>query len=451
MRQLFGTDGMRGRAGVPPLDPSTLYRLGRALVRSLEPAAGGPRPPRICLGQDTRESCSWIVAALAQGIRDAGAEPVWAGVLPTPALALVTREGDFQAGLMVSASHNPFEDNGVKVFNSRGTKLADEVELRLERLLGRESDPEGCGDLDAGLIDESAALQGAYLAFLDRCREGVSFAGLTVVLDTAHGAAYQLAPEAFRRAGARVIPLADAPDGRNINHGVGSLHPELMARAVVEHGAHCGFSFDGDADRCIAAAASGTILDGDFILYYSARALHDAKRLAQCTVVSTVMSNLGLEKALAGEEIRMIRAAVGDRYVLQEMQDNGYCLGGEQSGHLIFMDQAPTGDGLLTALNLVRFWKTGSGDWDRANAAIVRYPQVLKNIPVRSKPRIEEHAALREAVAAAERTLGGEGRVVVRYSGTEPKARVMIEGPDMDLVVRLVDQVLEVFRREIGA
>lgn len=451
MRQLFGTDGMRGVAGHPPLDPSTLYRLGRALLESLGSGRAEGPAPRICLGQDTRESCSWIVAALAQGIRDAGGEPVWAGILPTPALALVTREGDFQAGLMVSASHNPYEDNGVKVFDAAGAKLPDEMELRLERLLDQEPEPDGCGDLDAGMIDASRELQESYLAFLDRCRGGVSFEGLTVVLDTAHGAAFHLAPEAFRRAGARVMAMGNAPDGRNINHEVGSLHPEVMARAVKEHGANFGFSFDGDADRCIAASSQGTILDGDFILYYAARSLHDSKSLPQCTVVSTVMSNLGLEKALGREEIHMLRAPVGDRYVLQEMRDGGYRLGGEQSGHVIFMDQAPTGDGILTALNLVRFWKGGGGDWDQANAQIVRYPQVLKNVKVKSKPRIEDHPALREAVSRAEQILGSDGRVVVRYSGTEPKARVMIEGPDLAQVERLVDDVLDVFRRELGA
>ncbi|MBP7146704.1 MAG: phosphoglucosamine mutase [Acidobacteria bacterium] len=450
MRTRFGTDGMRGIAGHPPLDPGTLYRLGRALVAYLAESGAGAGAARICLGRDTRESCAWIEAALARGIRDGGGVPVAAGVLPTPGLALVTRELGFAAGLMISASHNPYQDNGVKVFDASGSKLADAHEERLEQLLDGAGEPEGCPDLDPGTDDQSAALQERYLEFLVRCCGGASLDGLAVVLDTAHGAASRLAPAAFRRAGARVTTLGDAPDGRNINDGVGSLHPELMAAEVRRRGADIGFSFDGDADRCIAASRKGAILDGDFALYYAGRALHRAGRLPGATVVSTVMSNLGLQKALESEGIRMLRAAVGDRYVLQAMREGGYTLGGEQSGHVIFMDQAPTGDGILTALNLCRIWREGAGDLDAALAAIPHFPQRLDNIKVRSKPDIETHPVLSAAVRRAERELGADGRVVVRYSGTEPKARVMIEGPDRATVDRLVEELVAIFRKELA-
>ena len=449
MRKLFGTDGMRGVAGQPPLDPPTLYRLGRALAVILARAPERRSPPRVLLGRDTRESCGWIASALARGIRDGGGEPVSAGVLPTPGLALLTRRDDFAAGLMVSASHNPFEDNGVKVFAADGSKLSDRSEASIEaemEALGGIEPPAGN---DVATDDHEHLLE-EYLAFLERCREGVDLDGLLVALDCAHGAAHEVGPEAFRRAGARVVVTGDGPDGRNINDGVGSLHPEVASELVRGSGADLGFCFDGDADRCIAIAADGTILDGDFLLYYIGRALARAGRLAGATVVATVMSNLGLEKALAAEGLAMLRTPVGDRYVLEALRERSLSLGGEQSGHVILMDYAPTGDGVLTALTLARMWKQGAGDLLETASRIRRYPQVLKNVRVRSKPAIEEHPTLAAAVADAERRMAGEGRVVVRYSGTEPKARVMIEGADAALVESLADELVALFERELG-
>lgn len=448
MRTRFGTDGMRGIAGEPPLDPATLYALGHALASLLKDQLGAV--PRIALGQDTRESCDWIGACLAAGIDAAGGSLISIGVLPTPGLALVTRTGSFHAGLMVSASHNPYHDNGVKLFDRSGSKLPDAVELELERRLETITAPAAITTALPPLTPDPTPQQ-AYLDFLDRCREGIDFTGLTVVLDSSHGAAYQLGPAAFRRAGARVITLGDAPNGRNINDGCGSLHPEALLRAVVEQQADLGFAFDGDADRCIAASSSGKLLDGDFMLYYAGRALQRAGRLPGQTVVATVMSNLGLQHALERHGVKMLRAAVGDRYVLEEMKKGGFVLGGEQSGHVIFMDYAPTGDGVLSALTLTRLWKQGAGDLDEALAQIPHYPQILRNIKVKQKPKIEDHPVLAAAVAKAERELAGQGRVVVRYSGTEPKARVMIEGPDAHAVERLVNEVIDVFQREIGA
>ncbi|MCE5247646.1 phosphoglucosamine mutase [bacterium] len=452
MRQLFGTDGMRGVAGEPPLVPLTLHKLGGALVEAIRHDRPDLPAPRIAVGMDTRESCGWIAAALARGVADAGGTAVGAGVLPTPALALIVRDAGFAAGLMISASHNPYHDNGVKVFDCRGAKLPDEIEAELERRMGAAPDaPLSAEELTANPPPVDETLRERYLAFLERCLAGARLEGLSVVLDAANGAASVVAPEAFRRAGARVTTLADAPDGRNINDGCGSLHPERMAREVVARGADVGFAFDGDADRCIGATRSGRLLDGDFSLYYAGRALRRAGRLASGAVVATVMSNLGLEKALAREGIAMLRAPVGDRYVLEAMRAGGHALGGEQSGHIIFGDLAPTGDGTLTALLLASFQRAGAGDVEAALDELPRFPQRLRNTRVSAKPRIEDNPVLAAAVRRAETELGADGRVVVRYSGTEPLARVMIEGPEQAQVDRLVDEIIDVFRREVGA
>lgn len=448
MRRLFGTDGIRGVAGEPPLDPPTLYRLGRALTDRLRRESGEPADePSICLGRDTRESCPEIVASLTQGVLTAGGRAVDAGVLPTPGLALLTRREGFAAGIMVSASHNPYHDNGVKVFDHRGMKLPDQVEAELESMM---EEIDGAPEQRPHPEDLREELHEHYLEFLEVARDGVSLGGLKVVLDCAHGAAFRLAPEAFRRAGAEVVVLGDQPDGRNINDGVGSLHPDQIAAAVRDAGAHVGFCFDGDADRCLAATRSGTVLDGDFILGYCGRALAAGDRLPERTVVSTVMSNLGLERYLEKHHITLLRTQVGDRYVLERMLDGGFALGGEQSGHVIFRDVAPTGDGIATGLRVASLWQAGAGDLEQVQAEMPRYPQVLVNVRVAEKPNIEDHPVLGEAVSHAVEEMGGDGRVVVRYSGTEPKARVMVEGPDEITVRRTADDLADRFRSEIG-
>lgn len=448
MRQLFGTDGIRGVAGEFPLDDTTLYRLGHALAARLRADSGGASDDTlICLGRDTRESCPGIVASLTRGILAAGARAIDAGILPTPGLALLTRREEFHAGIMVSASHNPFHDNGVKVFDHAGMKLPDEIEAELEH--GMESvEPAPAGDpVPEDLREE---LHQDYLQFLEAATGGASLDGLKVVLDCAHGAAFKLGPEAFRRAGAQVVQIGDQPNGRNINDGVGSLHPEVLAAAVRDAGADMGFCFDGDADRCLATTGSGLVLDGDFILGYAGRALHAAGRLPEDTVVATVMSNLGLERYLERDGIRLERTQVGDRYVLKKMLDGGFALGGEQSGHVIFLDIAPTGDGIATGLRLAALWKEGAGDLEEVYASLPRFPQVLVNVKVREKPEIASHAVLSAAVDHAIDRMGGNGRIVVRYSGTEPKARVMVEGPDEMTVHRIADEIAEVFRRELS-
>ncbi len=447
MRKLFGTDGLRGLAGEAPLDADTLYRLGLGLVSWLRESEGASETPRVCIGRDTRESCEAIVARLAQGIGSGGGVAVDVEVLPTPALALLTRRGEFDAGLMVSASHNPFQDNGVKVFDGAGSKLPDEAEARLEQLMAA---AQAVSDSPEHRAQRQSSLRDEYLRFLEGCLRGARFDGAAVVLDTAHGAATELAPRAFEGAGARVVTIGNAPDGRNINDGVGSMHPDVVAAAVKKERADLGFAFDGDADRCIGVSGSGRVLDGDFILYYLARSMKAAGRLPGNAVVSTVMSNLGLEKALEREGIALIRAKVGDRYVLEEMLARDCRLGGEQSGHVILLDYAPTGDGLLTALTLARLWREGAGDLDETLDEIPRFPQVLRNVRVSDKPEIESHPVLSDAVRRAESVLGSDGRIVVRYSGTEPLARIMIEGVEAQSVEGLAEELAVVFRREVG-
>jgi phosphoglucosamine mutase len=447
-RRLFGTDGIRGRAGTPPLDGTTITRVGSGLVDDLK--SRGFDRPRVVIGRDTRASGPEIRRALAAGIRVAGGEAVLAGVIPTPGLALLTRNDDFAAGVMISASHNHWDDNGVKVFGADGAKLPDADELEIERrVLGGDPLPETAAS-GAGIDDEHEHLHQEYVDFLGKCVGGRgALAGLSVVLDCAHGAAYQVAPEAFRAAGAIVTVLSAAPDGRNINDGCGSLHPEALQERVTDSGADLGFAFDGDADRCIGVDRRGKLLDGDFALYYLGTHLHREGRLSGGKVVATVMSNLGLEKALEREGIGMLRTPVGDRYVLEAMREGGYSLGGEQSGHIICLDHAPTGDGTLTALLLAQ--RSHGGDDPAASLdRLPHYPQVLVNVRVREKPEIAEHPALATAVADAEQAFRGEGRVVVRYSGTEPKARVMIEGNDGAAVEEWADRLARVFRREIG-
>jgi phosphoglucosamine mutase len=415
-------------------------------VRFLSSADSGD-PPRICIGQDTRESCPFVVGKLSRGIALEQGRALSVGVLPTPALALLTREGDFDAGLMVSASHNPYQDNGVKVLDADGRKLPDEAEAAIERALAG-LEPRAGTTPDGA--DDASHLQEQYLHFLERCLAGTRLDGMRIVLDTANGAASRLAPEAFRRAGASVLTLGDRPDGRNINEGCGSMHPEVVAAEVLRQAADIGFAFDGDADRCIAVSGRGNTIDGDSILFFIGRALAAAGRLPERKIVATVMSNLGLEKALESEGIGLLRASVGDRYVLEMMVQHGCRLGGEQSGHVILRDFAPTGDGTLTALTLARLMREGAGDPDEALERIPRFPQQISSLAVASKPDLTAHPVLTPAIEAAADELGGDGRLLVRYSGTESKIRVMAEGTNGELVDKIVRRLTDLFEQEIG-
>jgi len=439
MRRLFGTDGIRGVAGEPPLDGATVSRVGAALVASLA-AAGAPRP-RLVVGGDTRESTAGIVAALAGGVAAAGGQVIAAGVLPTPAVAHLTRALGAEAGVVVSASHNPWRDNGVKIFSSEGRKLPDQVEAAIERRI-EESLPAA-----PRAVTPDPALAQHYVEHLAGTLPH-RLDGLTVVVDAANGAASEAAPAAFRAAGARVIPLAVSPDGRNINDGCGALHPEAMARAVTASGADLGIALDGDADRIVLADGEGRLLDGDDILYLWVVEMAREGRKPEA-VVGTVMSNFGFERALSDLGVRLLRAAVGDRYVVEEMERSGAVLGGEPSGHLIRSDLSTTGDGTLTGLHLAAL-AAASGTPLSAQPRFAKTPQILRNVRVRGRLPLEEVPEFAEAVRRGEARLAGRGRILIRYSGTEPLLRIMVEGEDALLVESLAGELSEAGRAALG-
>jgi len=423
-KRLFGTDGIRGVAGEFPLDARTVFAFGEALG---EDVMANGRGSEALIGADTRESGGWIAALVAGGLERRGVRARYAGVITTPGVARLTRTGPFAAGVMISASHNPYQDNGIKVFTHSGFKLPDEEERAIEESLLRLRDEEP--EPRPASIEVDEELDRQYLEYL-RSTVAVRLDGVRLVLDCGNGAAWRLAPELFQGLGAEVATLGASPDGRNINLQCGALHPENLARAVVEHGASFGAAFDGDADRAIFVAKSGRIVNGDGVLLAAARAWKAAGRLTGDTVVSTVMANLGLERALEAERIRMIRTPVGDKYVLEEMVRRDAALGGEQSGHVIFREYATTGDGILTALKLFEIARLAGIGLDELTAGLEVYPQKLVNIRVREKEGLLEHPAVAREIRRAEEALAGSGRVLVRFSGTEPLARVMVEAAD---------------------
>lgn len=452
MKRLFGTDGVRGVAGEFPLDAATVSRLGGALVESLR--HGSARPPRVLIGRDTRESGPDLEKALARGIEAAGGRADLGGVLTTPAVACVTRIYGYDAGVVVSASHNPFRDNGIKIFSRQGFKLPDLLEAEIERhvLDGEEAAPSG--EVATSRDEVAASPAELHDRYLDWLRESVpadaGFSGWKVVLDCANGAASPLGPELFRRLGFEVVAIHSDPDGRNINEDCGALHPEHLAKEVVRRGARLGLAFDGDADRCLPIDASGRVLDGDYVLYLMAMDLKRSGRLAGGAVVGTVMSNLWLERALGAEGIRILRAPVGDKYVLEQMQEGGYVLGGEQSGHIVFLERATTGDGILTGLLLCDLLRRTGLDLAAWAATIRPAPQVLVNVPVRSKPPLDDHPTIGPAIRDEQKALASQGRILVRYSGTEPKARIMVEGESRRDIEDCAARLERVIRDEIG-
>ncbi|MCU0247229.1 MAG: phosphoglucosamine mutase [Bryobacter sp.] len=444
-KQLFGTDGIRGVAGDPPLDAPTVYAFGLTLG---DWARRHGDNPAVLLGMDTRESGPWLAETLAAALSEAGARPVFAGVISTPGVAWLTRTREFVAGVMISASHNPFHDNGLKVFDHSGFKLPDQDEHRLEQeILARREN----GVTPRRIL--LAADEGLDLAYLDSLAATFqgSLAGTRIVLDCAHGAASRLAPSLLARLGAAVTAIGADPDGRNINDGVGALHLHHLAAAVQSSGAHAGFAFDGDADRCLAVSASGKQINGDAILLLCARRLRQTGHLPGDTLIATVMSNLGLEVALRNEGIAMKRTPVGDKYVLEEMVRSGAVLGGEQSGHVIFREWATTGDGMLTALRVLDVMAATGLSLDELTADLKNYPQKLVNVRIRERKPLEQLPAVQEQIRAADQVFDGSGRVLVRFSGTEPLARVMVEGADEALVDAWSARIAQALQAELGA
>lgn len=446
MKRLFGTDGIRGEAGAPPLDPVTVRRFGAALGHILGEALG--RPPGVVLGRDTRESGEWLRHAVAAGLAHSGGRGVDAGVLTTPGLAYVTHTGPFDAGVMISASHNPYHDNGLKVFGSDGVKLSDELERRIEAEILDAGHPDPGADDDA--LQQDPALADGYVRFLETVLSPGALTGVRLVLDCANGAAFEIAPRVFRRYGAEVIVLGASPDGRNINLDCGSLHLDAVARRVAEEDCLMGLAFDGDADRCLAADHRGREVNGDYILYLTARMLRSEGALRGDKVVATVMSNFWLEQQLDREGIELLRAPVGDKYVLERMVAENAVLGGEQSGHIIFRDRSTTGDGVLTGLLLVKTVLDQQESLEGTLDRITPCPQLLLNVRVREKPDLRAHETIGPAVADVERELDGSGRVVLRYSGTEPVARVMVEGTDEQAVRGHAERLALLIEQQLG-
>jgi phosphoglucosamine mutase len=448
MRHLFGTDGIRGVAGEYPLDAATVERIGLALIWTLREEERIDLP-RVLIGRDTRESGSGLETALVAGIRRGGGQAELTGIVTTPAVAYMARHGACDAGVVISASHNPYRDNGIKIFSRKGMKLPDREELGIERrILAADFNPP---PRQAPLPVDAEDLLEGYLHSLSRMvGADHPFRGVKVALDCAHGAACRIAPEIFGRLGAEAIVMGNDPDGRNINADCGSLHPEALAALVLGERADIGFAFDGDGDRVVVVDRSGRILDGDHILYLAAEYMQERGELEDRGVVATVMSNLWLEKALGSIGVKMHRAPVGDKYVLEEMQRGGCFLGGEQSGHIIFLREATTGDGILTALkllDLLRKRRTDLAAWARG---IVRSPQVVMNVPVASKPPLESLPDLQAALGRIETELSGTGRVLLRYSGTEPILRVMVEGEDEARIRKCAGELQDLVAERLG-
>jgi phosphoglucosamine mutase len=451
MAHLFGTDGVRGKAGVFPLDAPTVARLGAALVRAMRQQPAGvdtARPLRFVVGRDTRESGQWIEAELARGAGWAGATVMSAGVIPTPAIAYVTRAMRFDAGIVISASHNPFDDNGIKVFSGRGEKFTATLEREVERIVA-DADwivpPSGVAQIErADLVD-------AYISHARLALPNPEWlARLRIAIDCANGATATVAPRLFRELGFDVRVYGAAPDGRNINLDCGSTHPAMLARAVRETRCRIGVAFDGDGDRAIFADANGAIVDGDAVLLMCGRQMKATSRLQSNAIVATVMSNIGLELALRKSGIELVRCPVGDKFVMEEMVRRNLSLGGEQSGHIIFSEHLFTGDGIVTALNVLRVMAETGRELAGLASELVTYPQVLINVRVREKKDLRSVPAIANALDQVEQRLAGHGRLLVRYSGTEPLLRVMMEGRDQHEIQGWASELAGLVKDHLG-
>lgn len=449
MRKLFGTDGIRAVAGEAPLDARTIHAVGVALARKL---AGGRPAVRVVLGMDTRESGPWITATLIEGLREGGAAVEFAGVITTPAIAFLAKKHGFSAGVVISASHNPWQDNGIKVFGGDGYKLPDEVELEIEgeieRVLSQNEKKTKDQALELPAVNEEFRRE--YIRFLLDAVPGISLDNRCVVIDCANGAASVIAPQLFDSLRGTVEVTHASPDGRNINANCGALHPEVVASEVKQRGASLGFTFDGDADRALFADEHGNVVNGDAVMLACARDLKACGELAGDVVVATTMSNMGFEAALKRSGISMLRAPVGDKYVLEEMRKSGASLGGEQSGHILFPARATTGDGLLTALVVLDVVHRSGKTLSELITDLKNYPQVIVNVRVREKRPLDSIPSVVSAIRLAEDELRDSGRVVIRYSGTEALARVMIEAESEATMRRHADAIAGAIRAELG-
>ncbi|HEY8188484.1 MAG TPA: phosphoglucosamine mutase [Pyrinomonadaceae bacterium] len=456
MKKLFGTDGMRGEAGTFPLDAATVETVGASLAIRLREKLG--RAPLIVIGRDTRESGEWLEQALTSGASSAGAELKTAGVITTPGVAFLARVLPADAGVVISASHNAYRDNGIKIFAPSGRKLDDVTERLIEKDVFSQRGSSAAGaahppstDLDAPTV-ESNHLRARYLDFLaNTIGRELALDGLRLVLDCANGASFAIAPELFRRLGAIVTVINNTPDGRNINLNSGSLHTEALREEVTKQSADLGVAFDGDADRALFADAKGRLVDGDASLWVLARYLRARHQLNHDTVVATVMSNLGLEVALQSQGIKLVRTDVGDKYVLEELLRINASLGGEQSGHIIFPNLSLAGDGLITTLCMLRTMTEAGKALHELTQDFETFPQILVNVEVRVKQPFAEVPSIQNAVREIETKLGSRGRLLLRYSGTEPLARVMIEGESQNEIEKHAKELASVIQKELGA
>ncbi|MCA9551682.1 MAG: phosphoglucosamine mutase [Myxococcales bacterium] len=448
-RKLFGTDGVRGVANEHPMTAEVALKLGRAIAYI---SKRGPHRHRIVIGKDTRISGYMLEFAIASGVCSFGVDVTLTGPVPTPAIAFLTRTLRADAGIMISASHNPFYDNGIKFFGADGFKLADDIELEMESLLSS-------GEIDAirptatevGKTRKMEDSRGRYVQYVKTTFDPkLGLDGLKLVVDCANGAAYRVAPSIFEELGAEVIAVGTHPDGKNINDGVGAVHPERLQKLVEKHGAHAGIALDGDADRLIVVDEKGKVVDGDAVMAICGRDLINKGALPHKTVVSTVMSNIGLERSLAEVGGKVVRTQVGDRYVVEAMKQSGYAFGGEQSGHLIFLERSSTGDGCVAALALLEVAVRAQKPISELARCFETVPQVLINLPVSKKPPMNELTKVSALIRKVEGELGADGRVLVRYSGTENKARVMVEGPDPDKTQQYAEDIADALRAEIG-
>ncbi len=449
MKKLFGTDGIRGRDGSYPLDKPTILKIGYAVARKLREETENPG---IIIGRDTRESGSWIDEAVARGIVSGGAEAVHCGVITTPGLAYLTQREGFDAGIMISASHNPYHDNGIKLFSRNSMKLPDEIEMEIEKIIfSRKAEILEQGTFTKKEIN-GTKLREDYIDFLGGAVQDSNFLrNVSMVVDCANGSASAIAPEVFRSFTDRTLFIHNVPDGKNINLNCGSLHMESLIASVLKEKSDIGIAFDGDADRALFVNRHGKLIDGDHTMYSLALQLQRSNRLKNDTVVGTVMSNMWLEKRFASQNIRFIRANVGDKYVLQKMLENDLSLGGEQSGHIIFLDHLPSGDGILTSLKFLESTFGAGIDPVDAFSDITPFPQTIINVKVSSKPDLSTHPEISRTIREAETRLSDSGRILIRYSGTEPLARVMVEAEREEDVKKYATVIADEIRKHIGA